>query len=100
MQTFRHLLKIAVNPQTEGRARELGQMAYMQWLGNLPGSADYAREAERALGSTDDLAETEPAVAAFRALLRASLDRPLAPLDLALPEPKRRGGSRGRRARS
>lgn len=99
MQTFRHLFSIAAAPQTAERARELGQLAYMQWLGNLPGSANYPREAERALRSTDELTETEPAVEAFRTLLQASLNNPLAPLDLTLPKARRRGGSRARRAR-
>lgn len=80
------------------RADELGTMGYLRWLGALPGDADYQLEATGAyLGALPE-ARHDPAIAAFCALLRASLARPLAPLPFTLPERRgRRGGARGRR---
>lgn len=80
------------------RARELGQMGYMQWLGALPAMADYRLEAARAHAMALPFAEASPAVAAFCDLLKTSLQKPLTPLPLKLPERARRGGARARRA--
>ncbi|WP_425098940.1 hypothetical protein [Tropicibacter sp. S64] len=79
------------------RARELGQMGYMQWLGALPAEADYEYEAVRAYLAALDFIESDPAIAVFCRLLRDSLKYPLKPLTLALPKAKRRGGARTRR---
>lgn len=79
------------------RARELGRMGYMQWLGALPASADYEYEAVKAYLTAMDFIETDPAIATFCALIRQSLKQPLRPLDLALPKARRRGGARKRR---
>lgn len=95
----RTLNGLQVNPDSPERARELGQLGYMQWLGALPGSAAYEVEAVKAYLVAMDFIETDPAVAEFCALLRASLRQPLKPLDLALPKPRRRGGARQRRDR-
>ena len=91
------LTQLQVDPVNEERARELGQLGYMQWLGGLPATASYVAEAEKAYSMAICFAETDPAVAVFCDLLRASLMKPLQPLDLALPRPRRRGGARVRR---
>jgi hypothetical protein len=80
------------------RAKEYGQLGYMQWLGSLPADGCYRTAAMRAYATAKPIMRTDPAVAAFCALLLDSLENPLRPLDLALPKPKRRGGARERRA--
>lgn len=80
------------------RASELGQMGYMQWLGWLPGSADYHHTARHALTVAAPFAAVSPAVAVFCDLVGASLDMPPKPLALKLPERRRRGGHKARRA--
>ncbi len=80
------------------RAQELGQMGYMQWLGGLPGSANYHAQARIALAKAKPFAETSPAIAVFCDLLARSMQMPLEPLFLALPAKQRRGGYRARRA--
>ncbi|HEY9040169.1 MAG TPA: hypothetical protein VIN05_14645 [Roseovarius sp.] len=97
MQIERILTQLQVKASSSQRARELGQLGYMQWLGGLPGHADYNAEAARACRMAANLAGTDPAIAVFCELLRASVRRPLQPLDLALPKPARRGGARARR---
>lgn len=79
------------------RARELGQLGYMQWLGGLPGDAPYPQTALAALRLAEPYAGASGAVAEFCAVLAASLSLPLTPLDLSLPLPRRRGGARTRR---
>ncbi|MEX0281464.1 MAG: hypothetical protein AB3N13_09800 [Arenibacterium sp.] len=91
------LIQLQVNPSSPERAKELGQLGYMQWLGGLPGDADYQAEAASAYILAAPFVASDPAVAEFCALLRHSLRSPLHVLDLALPEPRRRGGARERR---
>lgn len=79
------------------RAKEYGQLGYMQWLGWLPADACYRTAAIRAYATAKPIMRTDPAVAVFCQLLIESLENPLAPLDLALPKPRRRGGARERR---
>ena len=79
------------------RALELGQLGYMQWLGGLPGSANYRVAALRALTMAAPFMENSPAVAVFCDLIVASLDSPVAALNLSLPSHHRRGGARARR---
>lgn len=81
----------------QARAQELGQLGYMQWLGGLPGDAEYRREAMRAYWAAAPFIRTSPAVAVFCDLLVASTRMPPAPLPLSLPR-HRRGGARARRA--
>ncbi|WP_162497331.1 hypothetical protein [Roseovarius dicentrarchi] len=100
MQIERTLYQLRIGLSSPQRARELGQLGYMQWLGGLPGHADYGAEARRAYRMAVDFAETDPAIAVFCELLAASVRHPLTPLDLALPKPARRGGARARRGRS
>lgn len=97
MLIARTLTQLQVNAGTPERAREIGQLGYMQWLGGLPGRACYITEATCAHVAALPFSKTDPAVAVFCELLRASLDEPLAPLNLALPKPRRRGGARERR---
>ncbi len=101
MLTEQTLIQILSQPDrasTPERARELGQLGFMQWLGGLAGDAAYDAQARRALQLALPFAGTGPAMAEFCRLVRASLDRPLRPLDLALPPNRRRGGTRMRRA--
>jgi hypothetical protein len=91
------LNQLQVNPPSPERAREIGQLGYMQWLGALPGHSCYMTEATRAYLSAVPFRDTNPAVAEFCSLLQQSLETPLTPLDLALPKPRRRGGARERR---
>jgi hypothetical protein len=79
------------------RARDLGRMGYLQWLAGLPSGRPYPHEAARALRMAEPFAAASPPVAAFCALLAESLVQPLTPLDLELPLPRRRGGTRTRR---
>lgn len=79
------------------RAKEFGQLGYMQWLGSLPADACYRSAALRAYATAMPIMRSDPSVAAFCGLLIESLENPLAPLDLALPKPRRRGGARQRR---
>ncbi|WP_136441185.1 hypothetical protein [Pacificoceanicola onchidii] len=97
MNIARTLNGLMARNLTPDRARELGQLGYMQWLGTLPANADYVKEAGKAYAFAEEFIDTDPAVAAFCALVRASQHRPLQPLDLALPKAKRRGGARSRR---
>lgn len=94
------LSQLLMAPADPARAREIGQMGYMQWLAGLPGGASYGAEARRALRVARDFTASDPAVAEFCRLLRASLHGPLVPLDLSLPAPRRRGGARERRRAS
>ena len=93
----RTIVQLQVRVDTPERAGELGRMGYIQWLGGLPGQASYEREAIRAYLYAQPFIATDPAIAAFCALLQQSLQKPLQPLDLALPKPRRRGGAHERR---
>ena len=83
---------------SDTRARQLAHMGYVEWLGALPGGANYPEVVLRALPAAAPLREKDPAVAEFCRLLETSVNRPLAPLTLIPPRPGRRGGARGRRA--
>lgn len=97
MSIERTLTQLQVNPTTPERAREIGQLGYMQWLDGLPADACYLTEATCAYMAAAPFEATDPAIAEFRTLLKQSLDAPMQPLDLALPKPRRRGGARERR---
>ena len=79
------------------RARDLGHLGYLQWLGALKGDVSYLHEAMRAYEMARPFIRTSPAVAVFCHLLVDSSAMPLAPLELKLPAPARRGGARARR---
>jgi len=78
-------------------AKEMGHLGYLQWLGALKGNASYLHEAMRAYELARPFIENSPAVAVFCQLLVDSSSRPLTPLTLILPKPKRRGGAKARR---
>ncbi len=93
-----HILnKLQTRTSTPERAKELGQLGYMQWLAGLPVNADYVSSAIYAYDMSEPIMHTDPAVAAFCELLVASIENPLTPLDLSLPKPRRRGGAKERR---
>ncbi|MCC1491504.1 hypothetical protein [Cognatishimia sp. F0-27] len=98
MQFDKTLNQMLVGFCSPRRAEEIGQLAYMQWLGALPGAASYEEEAVLAYLSAVNYRMTDPPVAVFCRLIEASLRNPLKPLDLSLPTPRRRGGAAKRRA--
>ena len=93
----RTLTQLDIGRVTPQRARELGCLGYMQWLGGLPGNAPYLPEAIRAHAMAAPFCPTSPAVAVFCELLSASMTPSPELLPLALPDPLRRGGARARR---
>ncbi len=93
----RTIAQLAIGPVPAERAGEMGRMGYMQWLADLPGRADYRREAMRAYEMARPFRRGSPAVAVFCDLLVASTRMPPAPLPLALPPRRRRGGAQARR---
>ena len=94
----RTILQLDTGPMPPDEARQLGQLGFMQWLAGLPGGADYRRAALEAHARALPLAAGSPALAEFCALLTASLRAPLAPLPLALPARRRRGGAAAKRS--
>jgi len=90
--------QLDIGPLTPGQAQELGQLGYMQWLGALPGHADYRAEAGRAHAMAAPRIRHSPALAVFCDLLIRSMALPPEPLSLAMPVRRRRGGARARRA--
>lgn len=94
----RTLIQLDIGPVSVETATQMGQLGYLQWLGALPGNADYRREAMRAYTLAAPLLRGSPAVAVFCDLLVASTRTPLAPLELTLPVRQRRGGTLARRA--
>lgn len=79
-------------------AETLAHLGYAQWLSALKGDASYPAEATRAHALAQPFANTSPAVALFCELLETTLAMPGKALDLRLPSPKRRGGSKARRS--
>lgn len=94
----RTIAQLNTGPLPRARALELARMGYMQWLGALPGHADYRAEAMRAYTMAAPFRRNAPAVAAFCDLLVESTRMPPVALDLSLPARRRRGGARARRA--
>ncbi|MEL6464386.1 MAG: hypothetical protein AAFQ58_05395 [Pseudomonadota bacterium] len=78
-------------------AAAMGHLGYAQWLGSLKGDSGYLNEAMRAYELAQPFIRTSPAIAVFCHLLVASTASPLAPLELRLPAPARRGGAKARR---
>ena len=92
------ILQLRTPGLSPDRARELGHLGYLQWLGGLPGFASYQGEAIRAYTAAQPYLCDAPALAVFCELLVNSTRHPAQPLDLILPPKQRRGGARGRRA--
>lgn len=78
-------------------ADRLGQLGYLQWLGALPGNANYLHEAMRAYETARPFLRASPAVAVFCELLVTSASSPTDPLTLRVSERSRRGGAHARR---
>ncbi|CUH52191.1 hypothetical protein [Shimia marina] len=93
----RTLNTLQTRTESPRRAEELGTLGYLQWLAGLPRNVGYPKEAERALEMAEAFEDTDPAVQAFCALLRESLQNPLQVLSLDMPERRRRGGAKARR---
>ncbi len=89
--------QLDLGPMPPERARELGQLGYLQWLGGLPAMADYRNEALLAHAAALPFAGRSPAVAAFCDLVEASTGA-IAPLPFVVAARRRRGGARARRA--
>jgi len=92
------ILQLRTTGLTPDRARELGHLGYLQWLGGLPGFASYPAEAMRAYTAAQPYLRDAPALAVFCDLLVESTRSPAQALDLILPPKQRRGGAKGRRA--
>lgn len=80
------------------RAQELGNLAYLQWLGALRGNTSYPSQAMRAYTRAVPFAKDCPAIRVFCDLLVESTRTPVRPLQLILPSKQRKGGANGRRA--
>ena len=89
--------QLDIGPVPPEQAAEMGALGFMQWLAALPGYTSYREEAERAYGRAKPFSRTSPAVAEFCELLACSMRTPLAPVALAAPNPRRRGGAPARR---
>lgn len=94
----RTIAQLDIGPVSPQRAREMGQLGYMQWLGALPGASDYHAQAMAAYQTAAPFMRTSPAVAVFCELLVSSTRMPPEPLPLAMPPRKRRGGAEARRS--
>ncbi|MEM0937157.1 MAG: hypothetical protein AAGJ91_14800 [Pseudomonadota bacterium] len=94
---LKHLIeKLRHAPNDPDRARELAQLAFMEWLGALPGDASFPVAAMTTFDGMRRAAEQSEATAEFRALLAEAVR--VSPMPLALPlRPSRRGGRRARR---
>ncbi len=89
--------KLIVAPDDPARARAFGRMAFMEWLGALPGDVSFPLAAMEAYDRTRAVARISYAAEVFRALLVEAVHMPPRPLSLTLPSPHRRGGARTRR---
>ena len=97
MMLERTIFQLDIGDVPDHVAKEMGHLGFAQWLGALQGDADYVREAMRAYNVARPFIASSPAVAVFCELLEASAASPLAPLELTLPAPARRGGAKARR---
>ncbi|OOY05991.1 hypothetical protein AXZ77_1679 [Thioclava sp. ES.031] len=91
------LLQLDIGPISPLRARELGTLGYMEWLGGLPGDMPYAKAAIIAHTQAYPFGAASPAVAVFCELLLDSLRPQPFALPIEMPPPLRRGGARARR---
>ena len=89
--------RLVAAPDAPGRAREIAHLAFMEWLGSLPGGASFPLAALQAFERTRRVAPRSRAARLFRELLVEASIVPPRPLGLALPRPSRRGGPRTRR---
>ncbi|MEM9782054.1 MAG: hypothetical protein AAF899_06230, partial [Pseudomonadota bacterium] len=66
------------------RAREMGELGYLQWLGALPASSNYLHEAMYAYTLAAPAARRSNAVAVFCDLLIATTTTPVEPLAMMM----------------
>lgn len=93
----RTIAQLDVGDLPDHVAENMGHLGYLQWLGVLNGNRSNLNEAMRAFEVAQPFIRTSPAVAVFCHLLIESSASPLAPLDLKLPAPIRKGGAKARR---
>ncbi|WP_172295442.1 hypothetical protein [Pseudoruegeria sp. HB172150] len=93
----RTITSLQCRAESPERANELGKLGFLQWLAWLSPEACYPEETARALNLAEPFSETDPAIRAFCDLVRRSLSGRIEPLDLDLPERRRRGGAHERR---
>ncbi|MEM8825281.1 MAG: hypothetical protein AAGF30_16865 [Pseudomonadota bacterium] len=93
----RTIFQLDIGHVPPDQAQEMGRFGYMQWLGALPGDANYLAEAMRAYAAAQPFIRSSPAVAVFCDLLVASAEMPPTPLPLPMADRYRRGGAQGRR---
>jgi len=93
----RTLTTLQTRAETPERAQELGRLGFMQWMMLLRPDASYPAEARRALAMAAPFERTDPAVAVFTGLVRASLSDTPRPVAIPVPPPRRRGGAKARR---
>lgn len=90
--------KLLTPDPTPEEAQRLADMAYMEWLGRLPGKANFHVEAMGAYASAVAISGMAPAAAVFcDRLIEVTTNGPVA-IDLVLPGKERRGGAQARRA--
>lgn len=99
MLLARTILQLDVGCVPPAEAVEMGQLGYLQWLAGGAGQESYVRAAKHAHETAAPFRANSPAIAVFCDLLIASIERPLQPLALTMPERRRRGGARARRLR-
>lgn len=97
MKLEKVLFGLQIQTDTPERARELGRLGFMQWLAGLPGDTSFHAEALAAYAMARPFIRTDPPVAVFCELLVEATRMPPKPMDLGLPRPERRGGSKARR---
>ena len=85
------------NPTAE-QAQRLADLAYVEWLGSLPGDTNFHTAAMGAYARAHPMSAIAPAAAAFcDRLIAATGPMPMA-FQLDLPARERRGGAQARRA--
>ncbi len=97
MHLHRILHQLHCSHPDKGRATELGQLGFIEWLSLLPGDSDFHRCAMVAHAQAAPLRRASVSVAVFCDLLTEATRMPPTPLRLNLPKPHRRGGAKARR---
>ena len=92
------ITQLDIGPISDGRARELAALGYLQWLGALPANAGYPQAAMAAYEQALPFRRRSPAISAFCDLLIASTQTPATPVALSVQWRQRRGGAQARRA--
>ncbi len=90
--------KLLVPDPSPEEAARLADFAYIEWLGRLPGDANFCVEAMGAYARALPVSMLAPAAAAFCDRLVAASGSPLWALELSSLGRERRGGAQARRA--